>query len=640
MLGQLLRDLFGGRKAGALLAQARAALDAGRLEEAERACAQCAEAGALSPELYYLQAKIALARGEPLAAVEHLKIATMAAESEPSYQALMGEVLQELGLHKGATEYLTRALELLPQRPPELKLRLAASLSEQKLFAEAETLVREVLAAVPGHREALRQLALLRFFESDGDDGRRVMDQYVAHGADAPALIRRALMMPVILDSNEQIDALRARLDRDLDEIIAARLPAMQQPAPDVLLTPFYIAYHGRNNRELFAKFCRAYRAHYAARSEIGRRLSRGRRLRIGFVSTFFYAHSVGRTTYGLIRDLPREHFEVLVFGIGPTRDSVTEEIARAADRYTQVPAQVDAARAIIEAAELDVLLFADVGMHPVTTFLPLWRMAPLQLATWGHSVTTGIDSIDYYVSSDSVETPQSDANYTEKLLRLPGYFMPRYSRPRIAGERRTRAELGLPPDRHLYVCPQSVFKLHPDFDAALRGILERDPRAEIALLNSRDTWIARLRNRFARTLGEGAARVRFLPGVPPADFLHYLAVADVVIDPFHFGGCNTSAEALSLGTPIVTLPAFHLPGRFTLGLYREIDIDACVAASPADFVEKAVRIAGDADYRRSLSQQILARCERLFDRPDTGRELGKALLEIRQRGSDQDFRT
>ena len=631
MLGQLLRDLFVGRKAAALLAHARAALDGGRLEEAEYACAQCAEAGAPSPELYYLQARIALARGKPLVAVEHLKIATLAAEGESSYQALMGEVLQDLGLHKGAAEYLARALELLPEhaRPPELKLRLAQSLSEQKLFAEAEPLVREVLAAVPGHREALRQLALLRFFESDGDDGRRVMDEYVRHGADAPALIRRALMMPVILESNEQIDALRARLDRDLDELIAARLPPMQHPAPDVLLTPFYIAYHGRNNRELFAKFCRAYRAHYAARREIGRRPSRGRRLRIGFVSTFFYAHSVGRTTYGLIRDLPREHFEVHVFGIGPTRDGVTEEIARAADRYTQLSPHVEPARAAIEAAELDVLLFADVGMHPVTTFLALWRMAPLQLATWGHSVTTGIDTIDYYVSSDMVETPQSDANYTEKLMRLPGYFLPRYARPQITGGRRTRAELGLPAQCHLYVCPQSVFKLHPDFDDALRGILERDPRAEIALLNSRDTWIARLRRRFERTLGDGAGRVRFLPGVPPADFLHYLAVADVIIDPFHFGGCNTSAEALSLGTPIVTLPAFQLPGRFTLGLYRELGLDACVANSEEEFIAKAVRLGTDPDYRRSVSQDILARCERLFDRPDTGQELGKALLEI-----------
>jgi predicted O-linked N-acetylglucosamine transferase (SPINDLY family) len=256
--------------------------------------------------------------------------------------------------------------------------------------------------------------------------------------------------------------------------------------------------------------------------------------------------------------------------------------------------------------------------------------MAPLQFATWGHSVTSGIDTVDYYVSSDMVETPASEANYTEKLMRLPGYFLPRYRRPQLQGARKSRDELGLPANKHLYVCPQSPFKLHPDFDAALRGILERDPDGEIALLGgSRESWSARLRARFARTLGPSAARIRFLPPASPRDFLQYLASADVIIDPFYFGGCNTSAEALSLGAPIVTLPSFHLPGRFTLGLYRELQMDACLADSPAQFVDLAVRLGTDADHRRAISAQISERCERLFDRPDTGRALGAELQRI-----------
>lgn len=632
MLMQLFRDLFAGRRSQRLLARARASLGAGNLDDAERACTACAQIAPHLAELHYLRGMIALRRGNPEAALPLLQGAAAVNDTAPAFQAALGTALHDLGAHERAIEHLKRALELLPPdgaRHIELKLLLADSLQERTRAAEAEALVREVLAAQPNNAGAMRQLAMLRFVESDGDEARRLMDRCVGERADAGTLLRRALMMPIILQSNAQIDALRTRLDEDLDRVLAERLPPMRHPESEVLLTPFFLAYHGRNNRDVLAKFGRAYRAHYPARKDISRRVGRGRRLRVGFVSTFFYAHSVGRTTFGLIKDLPREHFETYVFSISRYNDETTEEIRRAAEHFAAVPADVDKARAAIEAAELDVLLYADIGMHPVTTFLSLWRLAPVQLVTWGHSITSGIDSVDYYVSSEVVETPQSDALYTEKLIRLPGYFMPRYHRPAIHGARKSREELGLPAGRHLYLCPQSLVKLHPDFDAALRGILERDPQAEIVLLRSRASWMELLRQRFARSLGEASSRVHFMPNVSQRDFLHYLGAADVIIDPFHFGGCNTSCEALALGVPIVTLPAFQLPGRFTLGLYRELGLDACIARSAGDFVDLAVRVGTDADYRRSLSAEISQRCEQLFERPDVGRALGDALLRI-----------
>jgi predicted O-linked N-acetylglucosamine transferase (SPINDLY family) len=116
---------------------------------------------------------------------------------------------------------------------------------------------------------------------------------------------------------------------------------------------------------------------------------------------------------------------------------------------------------------------------------------------------------------------------------------------------------------------------------------------------------------------------------MPQSEFLQYIAAADVILDPFYFGGCNSSCEALSLAVPAVTLPSFQLPGRFTLGLYREMGLDDCVARSPEEFVEIALRLGKNRDYRRSISEQIAARCERLFDRPDAGLALGEALLRI-----------
>jgi predicted O-linked N-acetylglucosamine transferase (SPINDLY family) len=250
-------------------------------------------------------------------------------------------------------------------------------------------------------------------------------------------------------------------------------------------------------------------------------------------------------------------------------------------------------------------------------------------MATWGHSETSGIDSVDWYVSGEQVEVPDADDHYSERLLRLPGYFMPRY--PAVAGDATPidRGVLGVPAEARLYACPQSAFKLHPDFDPVIRAILERDPGAAIVLLGSQPGWVKILRERFAATLAPHASRVHFTPTLAHRDFLRLLAGADVLLDPLYFGGCNSSIEALGLGAPVVTLPSQFLCGRFSLGLYRETEFEECVARDPDHFVELAVRVANDRDYRAWVRHEIATRSGRLFDRPDAGAALGAALHEI-----------
>jgi len=544
----------------------------------------------------------------------------------PERLVALGERAFDAGDYPAAADHLSRALAgVAPddKRRTALELRLAIALQECKRVGEAEQLLRSMLERNANLAGALIQLAMVRFLDGDADEARRLMDRYVARHADAGSRLKRALMVPVIAQSNEQIDQVRKRLGRELDQLATERAKPLAHPEGEVLLTQFYLAYHARNNRDLFRRLCRAVRAHYKTATQISRRpFAHGAKLRIGFVSSFFYSHSVGRTTYGLIRDLPRNRFDVHVFAITPRKDALAQAIRVAADHHVALPGDVHQVRTAIEAAELDVLVFADIGMHPVTTFLAYWRMAPLQLTTWGHSVTSGIDTIEYYISSDSVEPPNAQELYSEKLLRMPGYFLPRYQRPAPA---RAATARGHP----VYFCPQSLFKLHPDFDRALKGILERDAKGEILLLGGTRGWEDKVRARLARTLGDAASRVRFMSPASHPEFLGQIAAADVIIDPFHFGGCNTSCEALALGVPVVTLPSFQLPGRFTLGLYREMGIDACIAQSEQDFVDRAVRFATEPDHRRAVSAQISERAPALFDRPDTGRILGEELLRL-----------
>jgi predicted O-linked N-acetylglucosamine transferase (SPINDLY family) len=632
MLTYLLRRFFDERKSTRLLAKARRLHREGAFAEAEQACLACATAFSGIAEVHHLRGLIAIQQERYDAAVGHLEAAVAERDSDASFHATLAEALQKLGRHERAVSHFARALErLAPSDPtrPRAMLRLAAALQDSNNPREAEQWYRRILDIDPGNREALLCLAVMRE-DSDIEEARGIMDRYAALQGGAGPRLRRALMLPAILQSGEQIDQVRQRLDRDLDEVLDHESAEIRNPEFEIGTTPFYLAYHGRNNADLLRKVARACRSVYPARTEHPRKpFPQGSRIRIGFVSTHFHTHSVGRVTFGLIHDLPRDRFDVHVFAIAPRTDDWAEAIRKSADHYASLPLDLERARDAIASAALDILFFADIGMDPLTYFLAFWRLAPIQMVTWGHSVTSGIDTIDYFVSADSVEAAGSEQYYSEKLVRLPGYFMPRYRRPALDGPRKSREQLGLPGGKHLYYCPQNLFKLHPDFDAAIRAILELDPEGEVLLLESRKSWADLVRRRFARTLGPLRARVRFLPHMAYRDYLDYLTAADVILDPFHFGGCNSSCDALSLAAPVVTLPGLQLPGRFTLGLYKEIGLDSCIARSAEDFVEIAVRLGRQPDYRKQVSEQIESRSARLFDRPDAGLALGEELLRL-----------
>src|SRR5262249_37188522 len=250
-----------------------------------------------------------------------------------------------------------------------------------------------------------------------------------------------------------------------------------------------------------------------------------------------------------------------------------------------------------LAALELDILFYQDIGMEASTYFISFARLARLQCTFFGHPDTTGVPTMDYFISNDLYETAESPAQYSERLALL--HDLPTcsyYYRPSLSGERPRRAALGLPEDATIYVCPQTLFKFHPDFDALLKGILERDTRGRLVLIQAAiSAWNEQLLARFRRTMPEVADRVLFLPAMPHAQFMQLLASSDVMFDPIHFNGANTSLEGLATGTPVVTLPTGLQRGRHTRAMYLKMGITDCIAASAEHYIDIAVRLGTDA---------------------------------------------
>jgi predicted O-linked N-acetylglucosamine transferase (SPINDLY family) len=229
---------------------------------------------------------------------------------------------------------------------------------------------------------------------------------------------------------------------------------------------------------------------------------------------------------------------------------------------------------------------------------------------------------MDYYLSSELLEIEGATEHYTEELVRLrtlPTY----YYRPPLPPIRRTRDHFGLADYDHLYLCPQTLLKFHPDFDRPISEILRRDPHGRLILIEGKyPYWTGLLRSRFEKTMPDVLDRVWFLPRQNRAEFLSLIALSDVLLDPFHFGGGNTTYEALAVGTPIVTWPATYMRGRVTFACYQKMGFFDCVASDAEDYVDTAVRLGADQEYRDSVRHTIRAASNVLFEDMEAVREL------------------
>lgn len=543
-----------------------------------------------------------------------------------------GKLLEALAAHDEALLLVPDALGV---RLSAANLAHALGLQELSLkhFEQAARIDPACYAAL----DAARRIAVAAGLV---ERAARYSLQAYALKASAEILISLQLMIPAIALSLEAIRATRSGYERAIDELLASAT-RFDEPQGALGSTAFFLAYHGECDRDLQIKaarmFLRAIPSLSMTAAHCLAGVRRAGRLRIGFISRYFHAHSIFSTSRGLIDQLSRERFEIFALRIMPSRDDgATARIRSAADHTLDLEPGIYEAREQIAALQLDILFYQDIGMEPISYFLAFARLAPVQCVSFGHPNTTGIPTVDYFVSNDLFEPDDAASHYSERLYLLRDLpTLAYYYRPAPAAARATRASFALPESVPLYVCPQTLYKLHPDFDDLLRGILARDPNGLIVLIAGQfEEFTAKLRERFACNLQGLASRIRFLPRQPFDRYLQLLQLADVVLDSVHFNGMNSSLECFAVGTPVVTLPTRLQRGRHTQAMYRKMQILDCIAADGPQYVEIAVRLATDPAHRQALSGRILAANHVLFEDHRVVEEFERFFLDAVARSS------
>lgn len=246
-------------------------------------------------------------------------------------------------------------------------------------------------------------------------------------------------------------------------------------------------------------------------------------------------------------------------------------------------------------------LLYPDIGLSRPSLILANLRLAPVQITTYGHPVTSGKTEIDYYVGGQAVESPHDpQQNFTEQLLLMPGLAVepvkPDYT-PKFAAPPHPWVEIGLSWGE-MKITHTHLLRLQEIQKAAKVPVRFHF----IGISNTRLTFITAQRDLVAMF---GADAVKISPPLPHAEYMAAVESCDLFLDSWHFGSYNRVVDALICHKPYVTLTGEVSYTRFAATLLRQVGVPELIAETPEAFIALAARTINDTTWRQELVEKM-----------------------------------
>ncbi len=439
------------------------------------------------------------------------------------------------------------------------------------------------------------------------------------------------LALPALYQDSQEIVQARQRFTLGLSRLIEETRYETEAQLDLVFFglgftTNFYLAYQNQNDRDLQAQYGQFVHKIVSARyphwvtPRMMPDLAPGERIRVGYVSRFMHWHTVSKLFSNWIIELDKSRYEVFVYYLDTGEDAMTQRLRMASDRFTHLSCGLEDSAQQILGDQLQVLVYFDLGMNPETTLLAALRLAPVQCLAWGHPVTSGLPTLDYFLSSELMEPEEAQDHYTETLVCLPNLSIA-YPPPDIPVVQQPRSEM-LPfisETDVVYLSCQSLFKYLPQYDFVFPAIAEKLPQAKFVFLshfsrNGNEIFEQRLQKAFV-ALGLKYDEHCLILKRQNQDF--YLAlnqISDIYLDTFAWSGGNSTLEAVACGIPIVTCPGQFMRGRHSAAILNQLRVSETIAKDEQEYIEIAVRLGLDPDWRKQVVDKMRQNQSRLYN--------------------------
>ena len=560
----------------------------------------------------------------------------------------LGNALRECLDADGAVAALRRAVDLETGSAP-LHSNLGLALQDQGDLEGAIACHRRALALDAAYGEAHVNLGNVLAEMGSAAEAVAAFESAVAiDPKSARASWGAALTLPILYDTEEELARWRERWMAGLKGLAAdVRLDTAEEIAAAKRAafgaTSFYLHYQGEDDLEAQTRYGElVHRIAAAAYPQFTGHLEKrslvpGDKVRVGFLSSHFREHTVAKLFAPWVTDLDRDAFEVHAFYVGNKVDRETEAIRASADSFLHRPACDLALMEAIAASRLDALVYTDIGMDPRVQLLAALRLAPVQCVAFGHPVTSGLSTIDTFLSGALLEPEGAEAHYSETLVKLAGLGLC-YRAPSLSATK--PPEVAPPADgAPVFLCAQSLFKLLPRHDRIYPEIASRVGPCRFWFIAHgipalTESFRLRLSRAFAAHGLDANDYCQIVPRLGQDEFLGLNRMADVVLDSVSWSGGNTTFDAVAMDKPVVTLPGPLMRSRVSAAILAMMGIEETTAADTDDYVAIAARLATDAAWLGEIAALIREGKSKVYDDVRPLRDLENFLEETCGAGS------
>ena len=339
---------------------------------------------------------------------------------------------------------------------------------------------------------------------------------------------------------------------------------------------------------------------HFRTDAECG---LRGRsKIHIGYVSPDFRQHAWSYFIEPILLNHNKERIKVFCYANVIRKDKKTEYFKSISDHWRDISCLSDEqARDMMANDQIDILV--NLAGHTSQNRLSLFSLksAPIQVILGHYQCTTGLSSIDYRLTDQWVDPPESEGLYLEKFSYL-AYGSLCYSPPSDGP-----AIYPVPAEEKGYLtfcCLNRLSKINHNVISVWSELLQGLPKSRLLL---KDKWFSdshvkqQVHNIF-NSYGITSKRLTLLPSVETyREHLDLYNQVDIALDTYPVNGQTTSCESLWMGVPVVTLMGNRCSQRFGYSLLSRLGLDELVSYSEQEYILKARKLALDRDQRLSL---------------------------------------
>jgi protein O-GlcNAc transferase len=550
----------------------------------------------------------------------------------------LGNILMKQGKNKDSIESYKEAIKIKPDYV-EAHSNLGAALNEIGDFDKSNDHYKYAIEIKPDFEIAYNNLAASLITQGKINDAIKFYKKaFDINPKKTQYQINADLLIPVIPKSKNEIKLWRDKYSSSLNKL---RNYDHKINDPQKTINPpgFNLSYSDHNNLEILKKVSNFFR--FAApdinyKTKV-KKDNKNHRIKIGFISEFFTDHTIGKLYRGLISAIDKKKFELVIFHFSKTKPGkIKNEIDLYAEKTIILNGKITDQQKIIEKENLKIIFYPDIGMTSSTYFLAHSRLADAQIVGFGHPETSGISTIDYFLSSNLMETKNSNHFYSEKLICLDKIWF-NFIPPNNHNTKYSRSDFNFDENENLYCCPQTLFKIHPDFDELLEKIVKKDKNSKIVMIETKHkAYVENLKQRWSKNNPLLNRNVRFVKSMNFEKFLSLIDVSDVLLDPLYFGSGLSFLDSMLVGTPTVTMPNAFMRSNVVSGAYKQMKItNPPIAKSVDQYVNLSFDLANNKKTSFELKKNLRNAAKKyLFNDLNSVKKFEKLLIEINKKNS------